>query len=243
VKKNNVAIAIAAVLLSSSGSLACVQDFPEPLVVPNAFDVLLQDRGHPLIGMEVLVQRYISSDRWETVRVALTDSAGRARFTNVPSGEFVVTTHAASGNDSRAIKVTHDTQQKAATQIELVWPAKKVIVTRSFGGTFISLPTREVPSEPLRAVKVDVLEAHSGHFEASLLTDEQGEFTLKTLPPGIYFLRLSRENRDEDDRIWGWKLEGDVAVEVNPFQRNAPNSIRLELMMTDCGLGYRNANP
>src|SRR5947209_956470 len=118
----------------SSVSLACVRDIPETLVVRSTFEVLLQDRGRPIIGMDVLVQRYNSSEKWETEKVALTDVAGRARFTDMPTGDFVVTTHGASGNDGRAIQITEDAQRKAVPQIDLVWPAKTVIVARSFEG-------------------------------------------------------------------------------------------------------------
>jgi len=57
----------------------------------------------------------------------------------------------------------------------------------------------------------------------------------------MYFLRVSRENRNEDRRIWGWKLEGDIAVEVNPLRREAPEGMQVQLLMTDCGLFYKNA--
>ena len=242
-KRSTVVVGITAVMLVfSRGAIACVRDLPAPIAVRSHFDILLQDRGRPLIGAEVLVQRYNSSEKWETVKVAVTDMAGRARFADVPVGEFFVGTHAVGGgNDGREIRVTEDQRQKVVPEIQLVWPAKRVIVTSSFEGIFTSLPIDETPSEPLRGVKLDVIEAHSGSLEASLVTDEQGRFALKTLPPGMYFLRLSRENRSEDERIWGWKLEGDVAVEVNPLQRDAPKVVELRLMMTDCGLMYRNA--
>jgi len=242
VKTNTLIVAIATVLLASSpATLACVINLPKPTVVRSHFDVLLQSRGRPILGMDVLVERYNLSEKWETVEEAVTDVGGRASFADLPAGNYVVGTHAASGNDGRRIQVTEDSRQKAAQQIDLVWPKKKVVVTRSLEGVFRSLSLDETPSEPLPAVKIEVLEAHSGHLEATLLTDEEGAFALQTLPPGMYFLKVSRENRNEDRRIWGWKLEGDIAVEVNPLRREAPEGMQVQLLMTDCGLFYKNA--
>src|SRR5712692_5772889 len=229
------------ILVLCSHVFACTRLPDEKLFVRDHFDVIVQDRGQPVVGMEVDVELFDkSSDKWNQVATAITDRVGLASFTGVPKGSYFVGTHTPVKNDGHEIEVTNDPHKLIAQRISLTWPPKKVIVTTKFEGILTSFPEIDVPSESLRDVRLVVLEAHSGRGIGTTSTDAEGRFTLDGVPPGLYFLEVSGEGRERDDtRIWGWKSEGDIAIEYNPFARNGSPSAQLRLLMTDCGLFYK----
>jgi len=229
------------VFLSSSPFFSCVRLPDEVIPVRDHFEVAVHNEANPVVGMEVLVQVFdVPSASWRTIANATTDTAGLAKFAGLPSGSYSVVTHTAVENDGHPIEITNDKKKRAQERLDLVWPPKKLIVARNFEGILSSWPGEESPSEPVSGVRLTALEAHSGEAIATVLTDANGAFRLTDIPPGMYFLRVGRDEKSEQDaRVLGFELHGNIAVQYNPLDRDASQSLRLDLMMSDCGLMYR----
>lgn len=201
--------------------------------VGEHFDVVLRDRGSPVVGLGVVIERWRKrSETWEQMAQAVTDETGTARFTGLRSGSYWVKTDTPVENDSREIEVTTDGSKTVERVVELSWPSKEVMVTKNLKGRLTSFLDAETPPESLGGVTLTALEAHSGQIAAVGVTEQDGSFKFDGLAPGLYFLRLTGEgNQGVDVRIWGRKLSGNIAVEYNPINPEAHATVQLRLMM------------
>ncbi len=139
------------ILVLCSHVFACTRLPDEKLFVRDHFDVIVQDRGQPVVGMEVDVELFDkSSDKWNQVATAITDRVGLASFTGVPKGSYFVGTHTPVKNDGHEIEVTNDPHKLIAQRISLTWPPKKVIVTTKFEGILTSFRDRRAIRIPPR---------------------------------------------------------------------------------------------
>jgi hypothetical protein len=223
-------------------SSACTRFDLNPIRVGNEFDVVLHDRGKPVIGMGVVVERWrLQSKDWEQVAKLTTGLTGAVHFAGLAVGFYQVATDTPAENDSQPIEVTKNSNKADSSNIELHWPPRRALVTKAVEGSLSSFPDGDDPSVPIVGVQLTILEAYSGRDVAETYTDGDGHFRVDGLPPGLFFIRLlGEDSQDQRRRFFGDRLRGTIAMEYNPLAPNALTAMPLHVAITSCSdLMYR----
>jgi len=209
----------------------------EKLRVADRFDVVLRDRGRPISGMAVTVERFRKrSETWEQVAQAVTDETGVARFAGIRPGPYWVMTNTLVDNAAQEIEVTANARRPVEPAIDLSWPSKKVIVTSSLKGRLSSFPSDEGPPKPLGGVGLTLLESHSGQIVGAGVTNSDGVFEFTDVSPGLYFLSVTcDDNKQRDPRLLGKGLQGNIPLEYNPTNARVLTTLQLQLTIPMCG--------
>lgn len=229
-------LVVGSLLTFRSNSNACTRFDLTPIRVSNQFDVVVRDRGKPVIGMGVVVERWRpQSEDWEQVARLITGITGIVHFTGLVVGFYHVVTDTPAENDSQPIQVTKVSNKASAPNIALYWPPRRVLVTKSVEGSLSSFPDGDDPSVPVSGVQLTILEAYSGRDVAETYTDGEGHFKVDGLSPGLYFIRLLGEDvQEQRRRFFGDRLRGTIAMEYNPLAPNAVTAMPLHVAITSC---------
>jgi len=194
--------------------------------VSEQFYVVVRDRGKPVIGIGVVVERWGPQSKvWEQVAKLTTGVTGAVHFVELGVGFYQVATDTPAENDSQPIEVTENSNKKLASKIELYWPPSRLLVTKTVDGSLSSFPDGDDPSVPEVGVR-DVAETS---------TDEDGHFRADGLSPGLYFIRLLGEDSQEQRRrFFGDRLRGTIAMEYNSLARDDVTAMPLHVAITSC---------
>jgi len=204
--------------------------------VADHFEVSVGGDGHFLPGIEVVVERLKeATQEYELVAHSVTNGAGVASFQRLGPGRYLVSTRQPLGNqESLEVVVTNDTRKPREERLSLRWPRQEVIHTKSLRGAFVSFADVDEPSIPLEGIRVALLEGYSGRDVGTYVTEPDGNFAFGGMSPGLYFLRLT-EVSPGVRRPWGrQEIIGDIAVELNPTEAVAPDSIAMKIAVSDC---------
>jgi hypothetical protein len=214
-----------ATALTVAHGWACFIIYPSVSVGPN-FQVKVEDRGHPVQGLHVVVR-----DGHARIR-ATTDKNGLANFRNLRPGAYQVGVNLDAGvPDGADLEVRSD--GPANVTVPLRWPSIPPVFARSMKGILHAGDYLAGPNAPPPAsVSLDLLDALSGRVLASGHTNAAGEFSFEGIGSGRYFLKL----KQSDD----WGETGLIALGIDPA---APaERFDLDLGGTDCGLSYTDRN-
>lgn len=211
---------------------------PEPHRVADHFDASVEGLSGPVPGIEIIVERRNgTTNDYEQVVSARTDTAGVAHFQELGPGKYLLSTHLALDNDFVDIVVAKDTRQPREDKIVLHWPTSRVLHAKHLRGSFASFPDDDGPSIALEGIKLTLLEGYSGREIAGKATSSDGGFAFEGMSPGLYFLRLEESKTSGILRPWGRQdFKGDIPIELNPTDAGAPDAIELRINPCfDCG--------
>ena len=190
-----VMICIATALIQPHEARACTLGYSS-VKVGSSFSVRVTNDTGPVKELRLLLTR-----RGQHARPihALTDADGRAKFSNLKEGSFVLEADHDAGT-SGAVFV--DVSAKGATDVTLplIWPGAPILSVKSASGTIRGpdyYPSGEQP--PL---SLTLLDAMSQRIIAQMQSDTKGRFAFRQeVPAGLYFLRLNPSG------VFGWSGE------------------------------------
>ena len=216
----SLALALAFLVSAGPAGNACTVVVHEHYLLRD-FAIQVYDwRGLPVPAARVHVSPSIHSNPGPEELTATTDAVGIARFRNVPVGAYSATTDMPNGEYVEITVVDSGSMQLVHPDLRLRWPNRDVVSAQRMSGRFAS----DTP-KPLRLA---LLKADSGEQLESVLTDSEGNFDFSEVPPGLYFIRVSR--------TFGKSFEGDVPVSIEPTAKNA--RLDLSIAWSTCGLSY-----
>jgi hypothetical protein len=163
----------------------------------------------------------------------ISDGMGRFSFANLPPGTYQLEA------TSQGFKKSTDTRRRVlagkATFVEIVLnveiprcdPGPKTVlkpISSSRAGVFGRVTTSTVPP-PDFAAQVSVKNPRTGKVVASSVTNSEGAFDLRDVPPGTYTLTAHRD---------GW---GDFIIESLRTRRSYSTVIQWDLQLSACSPG------
>jgi hypothetical protein len=201
----------------------CIIIFPSYSTGP-AFQVRVEDRGQPVLGLRLDLKggRFSKS--------AETGPGGFAQFRNIPPGKYVVSAKLEAGMPSGA-DIDVRAQGPNNTTISLAWPNRSPLLVTALEG-ILRWPAIEAdPNES--TLQIELLNARTGRSLKTMRSSRNGGFDLGKTEPGLYILRASRTDLAIER---GERLSGNILVEVDPLA--AKFELDLEIGWTSCGLMY-----
>ena len=225
-----------AILLSAvQTAKPCTVFPPEPVEVPSNFAVKLEDRGRPVQGMRIILQpgsaaRPMPETGNEQPKSAISDTRGEVRFSGIPNGVYHLQMDAEHGTELDIEVSGRLIDPKCA--ITMQWPILPVVDTQRPAGTLQTACDSDSAICEFRG-RVSLFRARDLHEITS--ADIRGSFDFGVLPPGLYFLKIDSNNKNNQ-----WSPQGDVAFEIDPQSANL--GLTLDIGMTSCGMYYSHGN-
>ena len=174
--------------------------------VGHDFSIALTSAGAPVVGVLVELQR--SQDT--SVPIAAdgpTNSNGVAYFSAVPRGSYWARVKGGLLFPGKDLNVSDD--EVSGNQFSIEWP-RETLRSQVLRGKLVTSLRSTDSGSPLRKTRVQLLDLHTGQLIEQTMTESDGSYSLSTILPGVYVLRITppiRKDFTESSR--------DTAVEVD----------------------------
>lgn len=193
--------------------------------VGSELSVQVRFRDAPAGGVTVFIKRARDAQDsiGETVATLVTDATGMVHFRGLPLGRFrIETIKGKLDGTSARLRVVKDDSKKE-TRLEVSWPSSEPLRIQRFAGT-LSAPVIHDTGHPLMDLAhasvgklsqatLSLSDAVSGDLVATGVTDEQGVFSVVSVQPGIYWLRI---RQSASQKLAGGEISDSLLIEIDP---------------------------
>lgn len=237
---------VVATLLLVQTAQACSRVSIPTKVGPD-FAVHVSDRGKPVVGIQVRLEKYDPTgdeDISQEQQLGLTDDDGTLRFSALEPGQYFVSVQRSGVGSDRLIEVGGFPEEDRQRLIEFEWPGRTILKSQTVSGRPSAWLSNTTGSHayniafpiwgPLKEAALVLLDANNGQPVWKGATDHLGRFMAPGVKAGLYILEM-RESRAHEPRSF---FEIDDAIPIEVSQDAAQSELDVELTMTSCGLSY-----
>ena len=233
--------AILLVIVTSQSSIAC-SDSSLPTQIGRNFKVEVFDRGKPVEDLQIkLSTNSKGQEESHTVLILKTNAKGTAEFNSVKPRLYYLGIEHPAFPSSIEVKVVRRPPHKNSNTITFQWPGWNPLSTQTVAGSLTGRARTSRPaivdmtSAPVYSAvpgaTLTLSKAVSGEVVSSQLTQKAGKFEFKSIPGGLYMLRV--ETPVFNPVHWIYPTDGYVPIEVDPASQFT--SVDLELDNAICG--------
>jgi hypothetical protein len=218
--KSVLTVAFCLVFLCARSDAGACSTSSIPTEIGRAFTVKVQDRGKPLVGLEI----ELSTDPGDRpVSVINTDTTGVAQFSKVHPGLYYVAIKHPAFPCSKEIRVMRRAPKGSQDTVSFEWPGWPPLSIQEPSGVLRGRARTNRPvfidkySKPVygrvAGAKLTLSKTVSNETISFVTTGESGTFDFGDVPPGLYFLRV--ETPVTNPVRWLYPPDGYVPLEIN----------------------------
>lgn len=222
-----------------------------PTKVGSDFGVRVSDRGRPIVGIQVKLDKYnaTTDDIAQEQQLVLTDYDGTVRFSSLEPGQYFVSVQRGSVGSDRLVEVGGVPEAERQRLVEFEWPGRTILKSQTVSGRLSAWLSNTTDSHayniafpiwgPLKEAALVLLDANNGQPVWKGATDNLGRFMAPGVKAGLYILEM-RDSRAHEPKSF-FEIDDGIPIEVSPDA--ALPDLDVELTMTSCGLSYTSGCP